>query len=115
MAATRKDFPLNQGDEPYVTMTATENGVARNFQTSSDVVEVVVKATQDTADSAAITTLSSAGVSPKITLTGTNAVVDFSGLLSDAGSVWYRARIKAGGSSGRKRSFLLGYVAIEAS
>lgn len=90
--ATRADLELIQGDDPTVALAVTRDGSAHNLTGLR--VELLVKPSQTSDDTAAVYQLSSVGASPKITVTnaaGGLAVADFVDRLAVAGTWWYRA------------------------
>lgn len=107
---TRTNISIDADDDPYIDLTATENGVAVNF--TGKIVELIIKANQWTADGSAIATLRSDGATPKITISTVTAVADLAGLVDTPGRYWFRARVY---ESGRKRTFARGWLTVEAA
>lgn len=94
--ATRVDIELIQGDDPTVALTVTRivGGSVVAYPLTGKRVEIIVKADRDTPDTSALYTLSSVGVTPKITITdvpGGLATADFTDRLATADTFWYRA------------------------
>lgn len=112
--ATEADLDFTLGDDPNVSFTVDTAA----YSLANKRVEFVFKANATDADAAALFTLSSAGVSPKVTIvsepngTGT---FDLSDRLT-AGAVWfYRGYVAASSdaTSGR-RTFVYGKVTVNA-
>lgn len=93
--ATVEALTLLEGDDPVVTIEITLDGAAWDLTTA--VVELLVKKDARTADTDALLTYSSAGVSPRITVQAPASagvvLVDFAGQVPSAGTYWHRVTV----------------------
>jgi len=110
--ASKVDLELIQGDDPTVTMRITSGGVAQDL--TGKRVELLVKPTRHTADSAEMFRLSSVDGGISVTDTvGGEAVADFTNQLATAGDFWYRAWIAdAADEATDRRTFAYGSLSV---
>ena len=112
---TKQTITLLQGDDPMLALAVTLGGAA--YDLTGQRVEILVKERHQAEDVDALYVLSSAGVSPKITLdapltlgTGT---ADFTDRLANAGTFWYRAYVAdAANAALNRHTFAYGDLVI---
>lgn len=115
--ARLQEIKFIQGDDPTALITVTDDGVA--FNLTGLRVEILVKATKETADADALYTLSSEGASPKITITsaaGGLATADFTDRMATSGYFWYRAYVASSADPVvNRKTFAYGPLVVDAA